>query len=135
MATVRDVMSEVVFLLPASATIAAAVTELKKRNVGMLVIVEAGAVAGMLTERDIVRSLEESGSWHTTPIAKLMHRSPPMVEPETRLSEAIQMMAEAHVRYCPVIGRGRIPIGVLSMSDLVRFLGNSLFSREILGAL
>ena len=133
MALIRDVMTAAVFLIPAGTPIEQAILEMKRKHVGMLVVVDSGEIAGIITERDILHNLDVETAWQKQAVDTVMGRAPLILEPETRVSEAIQRLMEGLHRYAPVVNRKREPIGVVSLTDLARFLGNNLFIREVLG--
>src|SRR5205085_3146007 len=52
--SIRDVMTEDVVVVPTSATVAEAGREMRERDIGNVVVLQDGTVAGILTDRDIV---------------------------------------------------------------------------------
>jgi CBS domain-containing protein len=119
---VNDVMtSEVVTARPGT-TVAAAVHEMWEHDCGILPVVsEAGAVVGVITDRDIAVAV---GTQHR--LASQMAVGEVMADrlftclPEDDVRLALEIMRKARVRRLPVIDdRGHIK-GVLSLNDLVR---------------
>jgi CBS domain-containing protein len=104
-----------------SATLNDVTRQLAARNIGAMVVVdEAGAVAGIISERDIVRILaEHSAATLNDPVSKHMTR--PVVTCSERHTTA-QLMAEMtthRFRHLPVLEKGQL-VGIVSIGDVVK---------------
>jgi CBS domain-containing protein len=107
--------------IPANAEISEAVEMLSRHNIGALVVVDDdGAVAGILSERDIVRRLRGfAGTLLGQPVSSLMTPHPVACKREDTVDEVMQMMTGRHFRHMPVVEDGRL-IGVISIGDVVK---------------
>ena len=79
-----------------------------KANCGsVLIIDQAGAMLGILTERDLMtRVLAKALDAKATPVAKVMTHQPHCVPPELKVSDAVLIMIERGFRHLPVVAPG-----------------------------
>ncbi len=119
MTTVGDLMSTELVSIDAHDTLAAAAGVMSARRVGSVLILDQDRLAGILTERDIVRAVSQDSSAPQDQVAHWMTRSPACVEPGMSWEAALARMQGGHFRHLPVISDGKL-VGMLSMRDLVR---------------
>ena len=102
-------------------TLQQAVELLGRRRVGALVVVDAaGAVLGILSERDVVRSLGLHGpSVLGEPISKHMTAHPTTVGEDADLDDLMRAMTDGRFRHLPVVEHGRLA-GIVSIGDVVK---------------
>ena len=136
--SVRDVIAnQKPFTAPGGTTIATATRLMKKHNIGALMIVEHGHLAGIFTERDAVfRVLAESRDPEKTHVADVMTTKPKTIGPDKAVGHALLMMYEGGFRHVPVVEHGK-PLGMISARDalgpeLQEFEGE-LLQREHIG--
>lgn len=110
-----------VFAVVASMTMKEAVDVLGEKNIGAVIVKdEQGRVAGILSERDVVRRIRTEGpAVLMRPIADCMTPSPITCGPDTTLDEVLSKMTDRRIRHLPVIQDGRL-IGVISIGDVVK---------------
>lgn len=85
----------------------------------LLILEEDGRIAGIITERDIIRTLKRlPDAWKATRVDEVMTRDLFTARPEDDLGEVIAVMTGRHIRHLPVVDGGRIA-GVLSIRDLI----------------
>jgi CBS domain-containing protein len=90
-----------------------------EKNIGLLVVVEKGAIVGVLSERDCVRRLVLVGkSPEATSVADIMVRDVVKVEVTGTFSDCLKLMHDHRIRHLPVIESGTL-IGVISIRDLL----------------
>ena len=90
-----------------------------EKNIGFLVVIENGAIAGVLSERDCVRRLMLAGkSAETTPVVDIMVRDVIKADIANTFVDCLRLMHENRIRHLPVIERGTV-IGVISIRDLL----------------
>jgi signal-transduction protein with cAMP-binding, CBS, and nucleotidyltransferase domain len=90
-----------------------------EKNIGFLVVLEKGAIAGVLSERDCARRLVlEKKSPDTTPVRDLMVREVVTVDPAHTFGDCLRLMHQHGIRHLPVVDKGR-PIAVVSIRDLL----------------
>jgi CBS domain-containing protein len=96
---------------------------MRSENVGALVV-SAGpqAIAGIITERDIVDFLATAGSRALDlTAADVMSRQVPTCSAENRVNEVMQTMLRQRIRHLPLVEHGRL-VGMVSMGDVVKAL-------------
>jgi CBS domain-containing protein len=93
---------------------------LADKDVGALVVVDQGKVAGMFSERDYARKIALKGkSSKETTVADIMTRPVTYVLPWTSLSECMSLMTSKHVRHLPVM-EGEKLVGIVTIGDVVK---------------
>lgn len=103
------------------APIAEAVDQLGERKIGALLVIDAGEVSGIISERDIIYCLREHGAqvldW---PVSRAMSAPVMHVSPDTEVLHAMALMTQQRIRHLPVIDNGRLG-GIVSIGDLVKY--------------
>jgi len=90
------------------------------KNIGALLVMEAGEVAGIITERDYARKIVlMSRSSKQTPVREIMTSTVMYVRPDQTSEECMVLMTENRLRHLPVIDDGRL-LGIISIGDLVK---------------
>lgn len=107
-----------VVTLPPDATITDAVSLLRERGIGCILIVGAdAAITGLLSERDIARTLGTVPP--TSPVSEIMTAEVFTCTPETEVEELAALMTEQRVRHIPVVKNGEL-CGLVSIGDVVK---------------
>jgi CBS domain-containing protein len=89
------------------------------KNIGIVVVMEGNAIAGVLSERDCVRKLVLAGkSPEATVVADIMVRDVVAVDVGSTFVDCLKLMHEHRIRHLPVIENG-VAIGVISIRDLL----------------
>ena len=90
------------------------------KDIGSLVVMSQGKVAGMLTFREVIQTIVGNGGQvgHAT-VADAMEKDPLTCTSETDIDEVRRMMLERHCRYMPVLD-GHLLMGVISFYDVAR---------------
>ncbi len=110
-----------VFSVLPTDTIAAVAAQLAERRVGALLVLDkAQQLLGIISERDVIRSLAAEGA-HTLEMtaAQLMTRVVHTITPETEVQAAMEMMTNGRVRHLPVVD-GDVLKGMISIGDVVK---------------
>jgi CBS domain-containing protein len=109
--------------LPLDATVRDAVERLTARNIGSVVITEDdGTLAGILSERDIVRELASTGpSILDVAVSVVMTSEVETCTPTTKTSELMRVMTDHRVRHIPVVDGAWQLVGVISIGDVVKW--------------
>lgn len=97
-----------------------ALETMSEQDIGSLVIMERGQLAGMLTFREIIRHVNNNhGAVGATSIRNIMDDRPVSVSPDTAADEVQRLMLENHSRYIPVMD-GTVLMGVISFYDMAQ---------------
>lgn len=101
-------------------SVAEVIAELAARGVGALVVSADGStISGIVSERDIVRSLASHGpDLLTTPVGQIMTSTVITCDVEATSEELMSLMTRSRFRHVPVVDQGRL-IGVVSIGDVV----------------
>ena len=120
---VRDVMrsGDDMPVVDASATLAAALLEMTRAGMGMVIVVDARRqVAGIFTDGDLRRAIERVGDLRAARVADVMTPHPRTIAPERLAVEAVEMMERFRTFVLPVTDAGGSLVGALNMHDLFR---------------
>ncbi len=111
----------VILSVSPQAPVADVVQTLASNRIGAVLVVSgAGALMGILSERDIVRSLAENGGGTLDrTAADLMTSDVTTATPQTTVAEAMEMMTSGRFRHVPVLDEGRL-VGLVSIGDVVK---------------
>ncbi|GAA5234647.1 CBS domain-containing protein [Verticiella sediminum] len=98
-----------------------AVDTMATHDIGSLVIMEFGQLAGMVTFREIIRHMQrcECMIGPDNTIRSIMDDAPVSVSPNTDIDEVRRLMLQRHARYLPVMD-GPTLLGVISFYDVAR---------------
>ena len=110
-----------VFAVGAADTVATAVQMLGTRNVGAVIVKDGdGRVAGILSERDVVRRLSKEGpAVLDRPVSACMTPNPYTCTRATTIDELMAEMTAKRIRHMPVVENGAL-VGVVSIGDVVK---------------
>jgi CBS domain-containing protein len=114
---VRDLMNRRVITTSPDSSIAAAAASMVKANVGSVVVLQASFLAGILTERDVLRAAGSGQDLSESPVSAWMTPDPQAASPDTSVEEAAHIMFRNGFRHLPVAQDGRV-CGVVSLRDL-----------------
>ncbi|HXP17228.1 MAG TPA: CBS domain-containing protein [Terriglobales bacterium] len=103
------------------ASVADAIRLMLDRRVGAVGVVDAaGLVAGIFTERDVLRKLAlAQRNPEVTPVRELMTTPVELATLATRPGEALAIMLERHFRHLPVVDNSGKLLGMLSIRNLL----------------
>jgi signal-transduction protein with cAMP-binding, CBS, and nucleotidyltransferase domain len=114
---VRDIMTAAPVGVYYSQTIGETARVMRDSQVGAVLVVNEGALAGLVTDRDLViRGLAE-GEGPDSPVGPLCTGDLIGVAADADLHQAAQLMRENAVRRLPVINDGQV-VGIVSMGDI-----------------
>jgi len=101
-------------------TITALLAQLAEHNVGAAVVLDDDRIAGIVSERDIVRQLHTSGhAMLELAVEEIMTRAVRTCAPEDTLDSVSLTMTELRARHLPVLVDGRLA-GIVSIGDVVK---------------
>src|SRR5215471_503830 len=101
-------------------TVYDAIKMMADKDVGALVVLDAGRIVGIVTERDYARNVFLKGrASPQTLVGEIMGRDVISVEPDKSIEECMAIMTAKRVRHLPVISDGEL-LGIVSIGDLVK---------------
>lgn len=117
------------------------VTRLVKARGDMLVagysgmpVTDGGRVLGLITERMVAEAMarftvevpdkHRANQVRQIRVVDAMMQQPPMVEPDDSIAEAVKKMIDANLNTLPVVAKGNRLVGMISNTDLIRFVAN-----------
>jgi len=116
-----------------TATVSEAIERmLARRQAGVLVVDAEGRLIGIFTERDVLTRVAGRGrDARQTRLAEVMTRDPEALGVNERVAYAVHSMSVAGYRTVPLVDADRKPIGVVTVSDVIRWLAG-LFPEAVL---
>ncbi len=102
-------------------TLSTAAAKLAERRIGALVVSSGDTeLAGIISERDLVRALASQGSLCLSrPVSEFMTRNVYCADPSDTLDRVLEVMTERRFRHMPVLESGKLS-GVISIGDAVK---------------
>jgi len=113
----RDLMSTRVALTTPDTSVAEAAAGMVKANVGSAVVMQGRFLAGILTERDVLRAAASGENLVAARVMDWMTPDPQSASADTSVEEAAEIMLRNGFRHLPVLD-GRTVCGVVSLRDL-----------------
>jgi len=115
---VRHAMTESPQSAGPELTAADAAGLMKQLDVGVIPVAEGGTLIGIVTDRDIVlRVVATRQNPDDVKLGDILTKSPVTVTPDTKLSDAREVMAKHRIRRLPVM-KGQELVGILSLGDV-----------------
>lgn len=111
-----------VFTIHPEATVAELLATLSEHNIGALVVSsdDGRTVAGIVSERDVVRQLHDVGtSFLDGPVAAIMTSTVTTCTEQDGVEDLMVLMTERRIRHVPVLRDG-VLVGVISIGDVVK---------------
>ncbi len=121
MKKIRDIMRYgFLFVVQRTATVADAVRVMATHNVGIVTVLDGDKLAGVFSERDVVRRVVDRGLDPTrTPVGDVMTTELVVADADEDYQSAMRKMDQANIRHLPVVSEGRV-LSMLSIRDLMR---------------
>ena len=110
-------MSRDLLTVEAEMPVVTVAQRMAERNVGAVLVLEDGRLAGIMTERDLMRAVAR-GLRDDAIVGECMTADPETIAPDDTIEHAAVMMIHGGYRHLPVID-GDDVVGVLSIRDLV----------------
>jgi CBS domain-containing protein len=141
----RDILADKgtgVFVISPDASVREAVRLMNAHGVGTLVVLAGGEVAGIFSERDVLRRVVDGGrDPETTTVRDVMTDEVIAVDMELSVTDAMALMTRERVRHLPVLDSAGKLGGLVSIGDLTRRVSMSqaneigLMTNYITGAI
>jgi CBS domain-containing protein len=116
-AVLRDLMNPTVLTTTPETSLTEAAAGMVRARVGSAIVMQGSFLAGILTERDVLRAAASAEDLKQSPVSAWMTRDPQAAGPDTTAADAAQMMLLHGFRHLPVV-EGRRVLGVVSLREL-----------------
>jgi CBS domain-containing protein len=101
-------------------TVTELISGLAEHNVGAMVVVGPEGIAGIVSERDVVRRLNDQGpALLSKPVSEIMTKLVATCTPEDSVDHLSALMTERRIRHVPVLVDGKLA-GIVSIGDVVK---------------
>jgi CBS domain-containing protein len=120
MPAVRDHMSRDLLTVDSGLTLAQVAERMVEREVGAVLVLEGERLAGILTERDVLRAVAR-GIRDEAFVRDHMTTDPDTIEPGETTEHAATLMMHGGFRHLPVTEGGAV-VGIVSIRDLMRIV-------------
>jgi CBS domain-containing protein len=107
--------------LEPQATVRTALRTLAEQRTGALLICRDKRLLGIFTERDALRLMATNADLDA-PLEEHMRKEPITLGPSATLAQAVKQMSEGKIRRLPIVDSQGIPVGMLKVSGIVRYL-------------
>jgi CBS domain-containing protein len=125
---IREIMAKNVITVAPDSSVAEAAGAMRRANVGCVVVVNAGAVKGIVTDRDLaVQCTSEGHNPQSCRVSDYMTTPVFTIQPSTDILSAAQTMGDKHVKRLPVVEGNKL-IGLVSRSDISQALAKPMHS-------
>jgi CBS domain-containing protein len=118
---VATIMHTSVQAIDRQSTLRTASVRLRDADIGTLAIMEGPVIAGIVSERDVVRALAEGADPDEVWVGDVMSSLPRYLTPGDSVHSALEVMLAAGIRHLPVVDEGDL-VGIVSIRDLARHL-------------
>jgi len=123
MMTVKQMLEEKgrnVWTIAPDAKLFDALKLMAEKEVGALIVLEKGAVVGIISERDYARKIALLGLLsQDTPVKEIMTLQIYCVHSSNSSEECMALMTDKHIRHLPVIEKNKL-VGIVSIGDIVK---------------
>lgn len=121
MKTIREIMRpSFLFRIERTAPVSDAVRIMSDNNVGIVAVMDGGALVGVLSERDVVQRVVARGaSTDSTRVEDVMTSDVVLGDESEDCRLAMLKMDQAGIRHLPVVSHGQV-VSMLSVRDLMR---------------
>jgi CBS domain-containing protein len=120
-ARIADVMSLRLVTVTPDETVQVAIARMLEENVGGVVVCDGDRLAGIFTERDVLRLVGGGEHFGGLSVADVMTRTVITVGPDDEVVEAARLMGERQVRHLPVVQDGNV-LGLVGIREALRSL-------------
>jgi len=124
MATVKDLLKDKytqVWYVTPSSTVLDALKLMAEQKIGAVLVVEAGKIVGIFSERDFARQAASGNVSLQTPVNDVMVGAVYYVTPDQSVESCMALMTAKRFRHLPVLDGDKL-VGVISIGDVVKQL-------------
>lgn len=123
---VEDIMTQATVTDAPDDTLAEAAGRMRQQQTGSLLVMEGNDLAGIVTERDVLRIVGEGQDPKVVTVRDAMTADPVTIVRDASIKEAAEIMFQKWFRHLPVTGSDGKVVGVISLRDLLTLVAESL---------
>ena len=117
---ILKVKGDILYTVAPDTPLVEAVNTMAEKDIGSLVVMELGELVGMLTFREVMKTLYmNKGAIGADTVRKHMNDHPISIAPNAEVNEVRRLMLERHARYVPVVSANTL-FGVISFYDVAK---------------
>jgi CBS domain-containing protein len=125
--SLKPLMTKEITSLPSTATVLDAAKYMTDMNVGSVIVVDNDKPSGILTDRDIVtKVLSRDKDPKTINIRDIMTSPAVTISEDRDIIDVTRLMSERGIRRFPVVDANGKIIGVITLDDVLVFLGQEM---------
>lgn len=132
---VSEIMTEATVTDAPDDTLAEAASKMYQLQTGSLLVMEAGTLAGIVTERDLLRVVGEGNDPKSLAVRDAMTADPVTVNVDETIKAAAEIMFDHWFRHLPVVDGSGAVVGVISLRDLLTLVAEGMDEPQSLQAL
>ncbi len=123
---VSDLMTKAAVTDAPDDTLAEAAAKMRSQQTGSLLIMEGDTLAGIVTERDVLKVVGDGQDPKAVALRDVMTKDPVTVDPNSSIQEAAKIMFDKWFRHLPVTtGDGKV-VGIISLRDLLSLVAQGM---------
>ncbi len=127
---VSDIMTAACVSDSPEDSVAEAASKMRQNQTGSILVMDSGKLAGILTERDVLRVVAEGKDPKSATVRDEMTDNPVTIPTHTSLKDAAQTMFDKWFRHLPVVTNEGDVVGIISLRDLLTIVAESLDEPE-----
>jgi CBS domain-containing protein len=117
---ILKIKGDILYTVTPDTPLVEAVNTMAEKDIGSLVVMALGELVGMLTFREVMKTLYmNKGTIGADTVRKHMNDHPISITPDAEVNEVRRLMLERHARYVPVVS-ANILFGVISFYDVAK---------------
>ena len=114
---VKDVMNRNVIVGKPDVTLKEASKVMSQYHIGSLVVVEKEKIVGIITERNVLKSVAQGKNPELTTVEDIMSKNVITIEPDKKIDEAVELMMKHKIKKLPVVSNKKL-VGIVTCSDI-----------------
>jgi CBS domain-containing protein len=117
---ILKVKGNILYTVPPETSLMDAINLMTEKDIGSLVVMSNGSLAGLLTFREVMRAVHANqGSVGQGTVGEHMERDVLTMSPDTDVNDIRRLLLERHARYVPIMD-GKVLMGVMSFYDVAK---------------
>jgi CBS domain-containing protein len=118
MTRLAEIMTSPVFTAAPETPVAEVAAAMVRGGFGSAVVLDGTLLAGIVTERDVLRAAAAGAELTHSPVSRWMTRDPQTAEPDLEVERAAELMLSGGFRHLPVVEQNAL-VGIVSLRDLI----------------